>query len=81
MTIGFNLAIMLKKRKQSRCERCCLLHDNSLCTCPHCSSLMGDQLLDYKLKNQKKVHNMGKFFIVLSLFLFFCLLISFFLYG
>jgi len=76
MSIGFNFVMMLKKRKQTRCQRCCLSYDNSLSKCPHCFHLEDNQLSENRSKNQKKIHNMGKLFIVFSLILFFFLLIS-----
>lgn len=80
MSVGMNLALLVKKLKQKRCDRCELYYDGSLDKCIHCSELNDSQLLAFKVQHQNSLRGnsiIGNYLLVSAMIVALILLLSF----
>jgi hypothetical protein len=80
MSVGMNLALLVKKLRQKHCDRCGLYDDGSLDKCVHCSELNESQLLAFKIQHQNRLQGnftFGTYLLLIAVILALILLLSF----
>lgn len=76
-----NLALLIKKIQQKRCNRCELYYDGSLDKCVHCSYLNNSQLQVLKAQHQQNLESnsiFGKYLLFGAVIIVLILLLSVF---